>query len=232
MKSERILANTITPENFSAGTILEAVENIKLETIKDYVRPYQIDGGLMRKFTAKGVQHLAQILRISIVESEYKETSNGKGLYFTTKAQTANGQSYIAHVFQAYERKRKDGTFETIRNPVEIGSTRASRNALLGLIPTDYLLRKIEQAINKGELEPSVIEQAMTKARTILKDKNDWLLKQGYTMEQAYEKAQENLGDSDAWGEIEWNIFSEVLENGSWFIAKYNQIGTELQTPF
>ena len=192
-------------------SMMEAVENIKLETIKDYVRPYQLDGGLMRKFTAKGVQHLALMLGVSITKSEYKETSDGRGLYFSATAETKTGQSYIAHVFQPYKKKNKQ-----VNNPVETGSTRAARNAMLGLIPTDHLLRKIEAAIEAGTLERSVIEQAMNTARVKLREQKEWLASKNYSMEQAFQKIQEIIGDAEAWEEREWNLFTEILEQRTW----------------
>lgn len=79
--------------------------DLELSALQSYLTSWQQGGSQIVTFSAKGIFHIADELRISVTESHVKETSDGSGYYFTATAENPHtGRTFVAHVYQSATR--------------------------------------------------------------------------------------------------------------------------------
>lgn len=169
-------------------------------------RVYQFGKGdyQVTDLDAKGIKTIALRLGISVPKSKFKETSDGKGYYFTAKAvNLVTEQEGTDHCFQSKNHlhgKRK-GQFD--EDALAKGATRVVRRARRQLIPEEIIDQAIEWAMI-GENTPDAVgtaKKAASTARDIAKNK---MKAMGINATLCYEDAQQQMGPAENWGASEW----------------------------
>ena len=188
-------------------------EEISVDILRNYLSTWSHGGQTITQFTARGVQHLAQLLNLSIVETDFSETSDGKGYYGTAIAENlSTGQRAHAAVFQSKTMKRRGADVED-SDALSKLLTRVQRNALSQLMPIDALKHRVMDAIQKGDVEKSELQQAQQAARKMLalrrKDLADMF---GLSPTDAFEKAQERQGNATDWDATAWKAFRDATD--------------------
>lgn len=204
------------------NTAITSSSELDSDVLKEFLTSWKQGGQTVTTFTAKGIQYIAQELGISIVSSEFKECSDGNGFYFTAESKNINtGQTYVAHLYQPKHMKR-GGKEVFDPDAVAKGSTRVNRNALTGLIPTQILKHRVQNAIRKGEVEESEVLVAQKAARQAM-ETNRHALKEQFdiTPTEAFEMAQERLGSVEDWDSDDWRGFERAVKerDANWFSA-------------
>ena len=180
------------------------------ELLKPYLTSWKQGGADIVSFSARGIEHLSQLLGLSIVETNFEETKDGKGFYITAVSENLQtGQRATSVVEQSKANRR--GSVDP--DALSKGFTRAQRNAHSKLLPIEMLKRRVLEAVKEGSAPPPLV-QAQTECRTQLRKVSQGL-KEVYDLSpaEAFEFAQTNLGSSEEWSEDEWKQFTAVLRN-------------------
>ena len=153
---------------------------------------------------AKGVKTIALRLGISVTKSTFKETSNGKGYYFTAKAiNLVTKQKATDHCFQSntvlYGKNK--GKFD--EDALAKGATRVVRRARRQLIPEEIIDQAVEYSLI-GKNTPDALGTAKKEAETARNSVNLKLKQMGITAKQCYDDAQDQMGTAENWGAAEW----------------------------
>ena len=188
--------------------------DLDLAVLSSYLTSWQQGGSTVTTFSARGIFHIADELGISVVENDFKETSNGKGFYFTAKAEhLATGRTFIAHVYQPATMKRS-GKEVPDNDSISKGSTRVARNAISGLIPVELLKSRVQEAVKQGEIEKSALLSVQQAARQTLREQRQSLSDQfGLNPTGVFERAQDVIGaPSETWALDEWESFVKALQ--------------------
>lgn len=200
-------------------TAIAKPNDLDTGVLKEFLTSWKQGGGTVTTFTANGIQYIAQELGISIVSSDFKETSNG-GYYFTAEAKNLHtGQSYVTHIYQPSTMKR-GGKEVFDPDAIAKGSTRVARNAMSALIPVQVLKHRVQAAIRAGEVSVSEIMTAQKEARSAMETRRaDLKTTFGVTPGDAFEIAQARLGSADEWAAEDWQAFTKAVQelDGDWF---------------
>ena len=142
-------------------------------------RVYQFGKGdyQVTDLDAKGIKTIALRLGISVTKSSFKETSDGKGYYFTAKTMNlVTQQKAVDHCFQSktlnYNKGAlKKGDFD--EDALAKGATRVVRRARRQLIPEEVIDQAIEWAMIGENTEDAVAtaRKAAEEARNNAKQK-------------------------------------------------------------
>lgn len=153
---------------------------------------------------AKGIKTIALRCGISVTKVTYKETSDGKGYYFTAKAENLiTKQKGVDHCFQSKEMKYRDGRTEFDENALAKGATRVVRRVRRQLIPEEIVDQAIEYAMI-GKNTPDAVGTAKIEAQEA-RDRAKLALKEmGINAKVCYDDAQEQMGPAENWGAAEW----------------------------
>ena len=212
--------NAMNANPIEAGIAIPTPAELDNDVLKEYISTWRQGSGEVQTFSATGLQHIAQSLGISIVENTFKECTNG-GFYFTAKAENLHtGQTYIAHVWQS-DKMRRSGKEVFDPDSIAKGSTRVTRNAIAGLVPVEFLKRRVLAAIQKGEIEKSALHAAQQRARDAMRETRENLMSTfGHSPSEAFELAQVHLGPAEDWDTQDYNDFTEALHNmkTEWFL--------------
>ena len=198
------------------------MDNLDIDVLKGYLATWKQGGKQVTSISARGIEHIADEMGISVTEQSMKECSDGKGYYFTAKAENMVGRTFVASVWQPKTCQR-NGREAFDPDAVAKGSTRVNRNAIRGLLPIDLLTARIQQAVKQGQPKgqqpyQSPIQIAQEKCRQAIRDNREKLSELGIDGNEAYRIAQERQGDVRDWGANEWEAFAEQLETqGAWF---------------
>ena len=131
MSDELAVIETEQPTALAPRTYAD----LELSVLQSYLTQWQQGGSTVTTFSARGICHIAEELNLSIVDSTFRETSDGKGYTFSATAENLNtGRKFIAHVFQP-NTMRRGGKEVPDADALAKGATRVNRNALQGLIP-------------------------------------------------------------------------------------------------
>lgn len=202
----------VTPVQDAPAPAIRTHADLELGVLQSYLTSWQQGGSTVTTFSARGIFHIADELNLSIVESTFRETSDGGGFYFTATAENLNtGRRFIAHVYQS-AMMRRSGKEVPDGDAIAKGSTRVARNALQGLIPVELLRERVQSAVRAGELEKSELIAAQQAARAKLSERRKALEEQfGLSPSDTFERAQAHQGPSELWTAHEWKAFAHAL---------------------
>ena len=199
------------------GLAVRKSDELSLTVLKEFLHEWRQGGDTVQTFSAAGIRYMAIELGISVVSSDFKECSDGKGLYFSATARNMHtGQEYVAHVWQS--KTTRKGAFDP--DAIAKGSTRVARNAIAGLLPLQVLKHRVLDAIKKGEVEASQMVEAQSAARRMLgKQRAKLQATFGITPAEAFERAQSRIGESEHWDYTHWDNFTRAVESldAEWF---------------
>ena len=214
--SEIIESTALVPANESQGNPISLLGDINITDFSEYLYEFSQGGKTVVDLNAHGIRHLAMMLHVSIEETEVSETSDGKA--WLVKARATNvrfGTSYESAVVQAkfYRPKRGETEPRADHQALEKALTRAQRNAMRGLIPTDMIKRLILKAVEEGKAKQSAIIQAKNKCRAEMKRQKESLESLGISPAEVYEYAVQVNGDPETWGEGTWDELSTAVQD-------------------
>lgn len=86
MSDELAVIETEQPTALAPRTYAD----LELSVLQSYLTQWQQGGSTVTTFSARGIFHIAEELNLSIVDSTFRETSDGKGYTFSATAENLN----------------------------------------------------------------------------------------------------------------------------------------------
>ena len=189
------------------------------EVLSNYLMTWKQGGKDITTLSARGIEHIAAMFGISIVDQSMVETSDGNGYHFTAKAEDPAGRSNVASLWQT--KNDRKGKFDP--DALAKGSTRVNRNAIRGLIPLEMITARIQTAVQSHGKKMSELQVIQEECRQAIRDNQEGLSKLGFTSQTAFDKAGQQLGDVADWSIDDWKLFLRHLTNlsNSWYRDDY-----------
>ena len=216
MMSDIIEGTALVSSTEIQGNPISLLGDIDITDFSEYLYEFSQGGKTVVDLNAHGVRHLAMMLHISIESTDVQETSDGKGWVVKAKAKNVRfGTCYESAVFQSkfYGAKRGDAEPRPDHQSLEKAMTRAQRNAIRGLIPTDMIKRLIQKAVAEGQAKQSAIIQAKDKCRTEMKRQKESLESHGISIAAVYEYTVQVKGDPETWAAEDWNELAAAVQD-------------------